>query len=93
MHYPETADFFRRAPNMVKLRLGAYLRRMTEEGHLRIENPDEAAELFLLMVEGPWSPLRFACSQMPEPEALRQHAHRAVEIFLKGTLAHAAANG
>lgn len=93
LHYPETADFFRRAPNMVKLRLGAYLRRMTDEGHLRIENPDEAAELFLLMVEGPWSPLRFASGEIPAPDALRKHAHRAVEIFLKGTLAQARADG
>lgn len=86
-HYPETADFFRRAPNFVRTRLGEYMRRMTEEGHLRLEMPEQAANMFMLMVEGPWSPLRFASEDIPDPEELNRHARMAVEIFLKGALA------
>lgn len=87
-HYPETAEFFRRyGPTVVKRRLADYLRRMTAEGVLRIDDPEEAADIFLIMVEGPWSPLRFMGGDIPPLDVLRSHARRVVELFLRGTLA------
>ncbi|AWK88276.1 TetR/AcrR family transcriptional regulator [Azospirillum thermophilum] len=83
---PDIAEsFFRIGPETALTRLADYLRRLSEAGALRIDNPQVAARAFLGMVSGNILMRRLILPERSLPvDEIDCYVRQAVTLFLRG---------
>lgn len=86
---PDIADsFFRIGPDTAASRLADYLRHLSDDGVLRIDNPRDAAQAFLGMIAGNLVIRTLIMpDRLPRLEELDRYVRQAVVLFLNGTKA------